>query len=155
MTIGTTAAELGVTLTGQALRWPGLPLSILVNGVTVDYQPRIYPIVWKRRRPGQYWGLAVATPETVTLLWASWTTDAADTDTVRFPRRQLDVARPFQPPARPVSLPRSPLEHTADRLAVIQAFVAELIDKPLPARSSWPAQRRWWPCPRPAGCRVP
>ncbi|AKN15332.1 haloacid dehalogenase [Mycobacterium haemophilum DSM 44634] len=144
LTMGAAAAGLAVALTGRALRWPGLPLSVLTGVVAVDYQPRIRRLLENavgQQATDTILSLAVAAAETVTLSWASLTADAlmqtlkaaeARAEARAWRRFEPELARhpdqpAIRPPARPMPLPRGPLERTADRFAVIQAFAAGLI----------------------------
>ncbi|CPR11663.1 metal cation transporting p-type ATPase CtpH [Mycobacterium bohemicum DSM 44277] len=69
VTVGATAAGLGIALTGRALHWPRMPLGVLAGVVAVDYQPWLRRLVEDRiGRPATdtLMTLAVAAAEAAT-----------------------------------------------------------------------------------------
>lgn len=113
--MGSTTAELSVTLTGQALHWPGLLLGILRERSHRGLSTPDMPVVWQRK-PSHCYGHPRRQMQLI------------HTDAGGLPQREpgfamnpnlpvMPINRPFHPLACPGSLPRGSLERIANRFA--------------------------------------
>ncbi len=144
VTVAANAAGLGIALTGRAMRWPRMPVSVLASVLAVDYQPWLRRVVENRiGRPATdtLMTLAVATAETATLSPASLSVGllmqslkAAEcrAEARAWRQHEPELARHADHPDTDASArlkpPRGrPLEHDAGRFALIQAISAGLI----------------------------
>jgi cation-transporting P-type ATPase I len=139
VTVAANATGLGIALTGRALRWPGLPLSVLAGVVAVDYQP------WLRRLLEDRIGgpatdtvmtLATAAAETVTqspgslsvgVLMQSLKAAECRAEARAWRQHEAELAlHADQPPTRTSTRPKPPraraVERHANRFALIQAL---------------------------------
>lgn len=142
VTVAANAAGLGIAVTGRALRWPRLPVSVLAAVVAVDYQPRVRRLLEDRigaPAADTVMTLAVAAAETVTQAPASLSVGlvmqslrAAECRAAAraWRRHEPELARYADQPAaqrsRPVTPPRS-AEPNAGRFALIQAISTGLV----------------------------
>lgn len=137
VTVAANAAGLGIALTGRALRWPRLPVSVLAAAVAVDYQPRVRRLLEDRiggPATDTVMTLAVAAAETVTQAPASLSVGLAmqslkaaesRAEARAWRRHEPELARYADQPAirrsRPQPAARS-VERNAGRFALIQAI---------------------------------
>jgi Cation transporting ATPase, C-terminus len=139
LTVATNATGLGLALTGRALRWPRLPLSILAGVQVVNYQPLLRRLLEDRigrSATDTVMALAVAAAETVTqspaslsvgLLLQSLRAAESRAEARAWRQHEPTLARyADQPPTPSSSRPKPPraraVERYASRFALIQAL---------------------------------
>ncbi len=144
VTAAANAAGLGIALTGRALRWPRMPVSVLAGVVALDYQPWLRRLLENRiGRPATdtVMTLAVAAAETATqspaslsvgLLMQSLKAAECRAEARAWVRHEPELARHADHPHTDASSrlkpPRGrPVDHDADRFALIQAISAGLV----------------------------
>ncbi len=147
VTLAANAAGLGVALTGRALRWPRLPISVLAGVVAVDYQPRLRSLLEDRiggPATDTVMTLAVAAAETLTqapaslsvgLVMQSLKAAECRAGARAWRHHEPELARhahqprpnPQSPSTRPQPPPSRPVERNAGRFALIQAISAGLV----------------------------
>ncbi|OBJ60377.1 haloacid dehalogenase [Mycobacterium sp. 1423905.2] len=142
VTVAANAAGLGIAVTGRALNWPRLPISVLAGMAAVDYQPRL-----RRLLEDSIGGpatdtvltLAVAAAETlaqapaslsVGLVMQSLKAAESRAEARAWYRHEPELARHAEAPAAPWT--RTPpaartVERNAGRFGLIQAVSAGLV----------------------------
>ncbi|OBK43877.1 haloacid dehalogenase [Mycobacterium kubicae] len=142
VTVAANAAGLGLAVTGRALRWPRMPVSVLAGVAAVDYQPRLRGLLEDRiggPATDTVLTLAVAAAETLAQAPASLSVGlvmqslkAAETraEARAWHRHEPELARHAEAPVAP--FPQSPppartVERHADRFGLIQALSAGLV----------------------------
>ncbi|VBA48741.1 putative cation-transporting ATPase I [Mycobacterium attenuatum] len=140
VTLAANAAGLGLAVSGRALRWPRVPISVLAGVVAVDYQPRLRGLLEDRigaAATDTLMTLAVVAAETITQAPASLsvglvmqTFKAAESRAAAHawnhhePRLALHAD---QLPIGPVRRPEPAAERADTRFALIQAISAGLV----------------------------
>lgn len=145
VTVATNAAGLGLALTGRALRWPRVPITLLAGVVAVDYQPRLRSLLEDRiggPATDTVMTLAVAAAETLTQAPASLsvglamqTLKAAEAraGALAWQHHEPELAQYAEQPATsapytaPRPAPARAAERNADRFAHIQTISAGLV----------------------------
>lgn len=142
VTVAANAAGLGIALTGRAMRWPRLPVSVLAAVVAVDYQPRARRLLEDRigvPAANTVMTLAVAAAETVTqapaslsvgLVMQSLKAAECRAEARAWRRHEPELARYADQPTTRRTRPQPAAqgaERTAGRFALIQAISTGLV----------------------------